>query len=285
MLHFERKRQKAIAEAETKGMNLWTGTFEEAVRVKIFHALQDAADGLDASMITCDAAQRRLIRALGKHRLTNLDLSEIPPTQKNAADYVQYVHECSDAMMPSVIEAAFVGLRAAGESMYGAPGDVTTENFRASVKTILEHHRISWDVVGNELIERKSQALHAGVIEPAVRLLAGRKDLAAVEHAFQEALREVSKGTPEDAITDAGTALQEMLTACGCQGNQLGDLATDARKKDLLAPHDGKLVDWVAADRSQKGDSHRVVASSKEDAWLMIYVVGALIVRLAAGKR
>jgi hypothetical protein len=75
-------------------------------------------------------------------------------------------------------------------------------------------------------------------------------------------------------------------------GNALGPLIESAKRKGLLAPHDTpmeaaivKIMDWVAADRSLKGDSHRAAQPSKDDAWFTIHVVGALIVRLAAGKR
>jgi hypothetical protein len=60
MLHFERKRLKAVKEAEAKSQNVWTGNFEDAVRVKIYHALKDAGDGADAWIAACNAAQRRL---------------------------------------------------------------------------------------------------------------------------------------------------------------------------------------------------------------------------------
>jgi hypothetical protein len=42
MLHFERKRLKEIAAAEAGGKSFGTSKFEEAVRVKIFHALRHA---------------------------------------------------------------------------------------------------------------------------------------------------------------------------------------------------------------------------------------------------
>jgi hypothetical protein len=292
MLQFERQRQKAVAEAEAKGQKIWTGTFDNAVRTKIFHALKDAAEGADAFAIACDAAQRRLVKALGKHRLTNLNVSEIAPALRLASDYMYYLDTCPNEMVPSVVEAAFVGLRAAGDTLYGAPAHLTTANFTTSVKAILDQHRILWDLVGDEMIELKSKELHSGVVEPALRLLAGRPDLAPAEKAYQDSLREVSQGAPEDAITDVGTALQEMLRASGCKGNSIGDLAADARKRDLLAPHDTRLaagihsiIEWVGADRSEKGDAHRAGRPSKDDAWLTIHVVGALIVRLAAGKR
>ncbi len=292
MLHVERQRLKAVAEAEAKGQKVWTETFDNAVRIKIFHAMKEAAAGGDAFTIACEAAQQTLIKALGQHRLTKMDLAKIPQQLRLASDFIEYLHSCPNDMVPSVVEAAFVGLGAAADTLYGAPAHITTANFRTSVKTILDGSRLPWDLVDDQMIELKSRELHSGVVQPALHLLAGRPELAAVEHAYQEALRKVTSGTAEDAITHAGTALQEMLRTCGCKGNSIGDLASSARKKDLLAPHDTRLaagiqsiVEWVGADRSEKGSTHIVVSPSKDDGWLTIHVVGALIVRLAAGDR
>jgi hypothetical protein len=59
--------------------------------------------------------------------------------------------------------------------------------------------------------------------------------------------------------------------------------------KGLIGSHDGRMtnaiedvMDWVAANRSEKGDSHKVGDANRDDAWPMIHVVGALIVRLDA---
>lgn len=98
--------------------------------------------------------------------------------------------------------------------------------------------------------------------------------------------------TPPDAITDAGTALQEALQALGCGGNALGGLIKDAMKKGLLAPHDATLASgiknfmaWASADRSETGDAHKSSDATLDDAWLMVHIVGALIVRLAGTPR
>ena len=79
--------------------------------------------------------------------------------------------------------------------------------------------------------------------------------------------------------------------AVGCEGNQLGDLIKSARTRGLIAAHDSPLLDviekalnWVAADRSQTGDSHHASHASRDDAWLIVHIVGAFIVRLAAGE-
>jgi hypothetical protein len=109
-----------------------------------------------------------------------------------------------------------------------------------------------------------------------------------VERAFHDALRELKPGgNPGDAITDAGSALQEMLLAAGAEGNALGPLLASARGKGLLGPYDSKLAegvkligDWVSADRSTRGDAHSASNANIDDAWLAVHVAAALIVRL-----
>ena len=141
------------------------------------------------------------------------------------------------------------------------------------------------------MVPFESKEMHQAVVEPALQLLHNPK-FEKAEKANRQALEELSKGTPGDAVTDAGTALQETLTTLGCDGNSLGQLIKSARAKGLLAPHDARMtkaiedvMEWVSADRSEKGDSHKAETAQKEDAWFIIHVVGALIVRLAGRSR
>ena len=68
-------------------------------------------------------------------------------------------------------------------------------------------------------------------------------------------------------------------------------LIKSAKAKGLLAAHDERMtqaiegiMQWVAADRSEKGDSHKADKAAKEDAWFIVHVVGALIVRLVGAN-
>jgi hypothetical protein len=131
------------------------------------------------------------------------------------------------------------------------------------------------------------------VVAPVLRLLSGRAGWGTIENAYQGALREIHDGHPDDAITDAATALQEALVRVGCEGNALGPLIDSAKKKGLLAPHDqtlgtgiAKILDWVSADRSEMGDGHKGASkANRDDAWLSAHVVGAVILRLAGSPR
>ena len=109
----------------------------------------------------------------------------------------------------------------------------------------------------------------------------------AAQTAYRNALREISDDNADDAVTDAGTALQETLETLGCDGQSLGQLITSAKRKGLLGSHDKRMTDgielvlrWAAKERNE-GEARHAVRTELSDAWLMVHVVGALIVRLA----
>jgi hypothetical protein len=178
---------------------------------------------------------------------------------------------------------------------YGVTHEYDTadhEHFWNTVNAALREHRISFELVGDTMIPFASKELHTEIVVPTMRLLSGRVGWDKVESAYQDALREIADGKPADAITDAGTALQEAFVTLGCLGNSLGVLAKSARSKGLFAPHDvlmtetlHKLVDWVSADRSEKGDVHQAREPSVDDAWLTVHIVGAIILRLVGPTR
>jgi uncharacterized protein YehS (DUF1456 family) len=198
-------------------------------------------------------------------------------------DFDGYYQTCGDDMFPTVVEALILALHANDRYHRGL-----VPKFTQAVNVILGQERVGWEVIEGEMVEIHSKELHTEVVEPALQLL-HRPEFAGAEAAYRSALEETAQGNAADAITDAGTALQETLTTIGCEGNQLGDLIRSARKKGVLAPHDepmAKAIDavlnWVAADRSQMGDSHHASEARSEDAWLIVHVVGALIVRFAS---
>ena len=281
MLFFRRKRQEELARREAEGETFWTKKFDESIRTKIVLAFNDAGgDYLDHY----STFARHLIRQdVGLLFLTNPNLSD---TQ----DLFNYVLSCRDEMVPTAIEAMAAALRDT-QIPYVAVMWPALEPFQATVATALREHRISYDLIGGEMIGFSSRELHEAVMVPTLRLLAGRRDLGNVETAYREALDQIAKGKSGNAITDAGTALQETLLALGCDGNALGPLIKSARSRGILAPHDSPLLDaiekamhWVSADRSEMGDAHSATDPTVEDAWLIVHVVGALVLRLAQGR-
>jgi hypothetical protein len=160
--------------------------------------------------------------------------------------------------------------------------------YESRLNDVLNAHRVAFKMINGEMVPFSGDPVYAATIEPTIRLLIDRR-FDGAQAAFLKALREIQDGEADDAITDAGTALQETLTALGCQGDVLGRLIQDARARGLLAGHDEKLtagissfMNWASADRSQTGDAHKQSDATIADAWLAVHIIGALIIRLAS---
>jgi hypothetical protein len=282
MALFSRRRRLAeLAAQEAKGASFWSTSFDQKFRNKLIHAFTDAARDYLGNY--AEAARDQILRDEGLMHLVGPNNSEIN-------DLLNFILICDDQMMPTVIEALATALRDTHVPFVYSNGGALQE-FQETVATALREHRLSYDFINGEMVEFSSRELHEAVTAPALRLLAGRKDLGNVENAYLEALDQLSRGKTGNAITDAGRALQEALSALGCDGNALGPLIGSARKNGLLAGHDSPMADalekvmhWVSADRSEMGDAHVEKDASPEDAWLIVHVVGALILRLTQGS-
>jgi hypothetical protein len=280
VLFNRRKRLRERAQAEARGESFWTSGFDQKVRARLMYAARDT--GGQSLGTVWESARLLILKDEGLFQLSDADAH---PSE----DFLKYFFACPDDMMPTTIEALHLAMDdiARGHHPYGAK----PHHFAEGIRAILAEERVAYDFSDGHMIPFESKELHQAVVEPALQLL-HNPQFEKTERAFRQALEELSKGTAGDAITDAGTALQETLTALGCDGNRLGLLIKSAKAKGLLAAHDARMtqaiedvMEWVAADRSEKGDSHKADAATKEDAWFTIHVVGALIVRLVGGVR
>jgi hypothetical protein len=279
MLYTRRKRLRERAEAEAKGESFWTGTFDAKVRTRLFYAARDAATS--DWLFICELARDLILKDEGIAFLSNAhDLPHV--------DFSSYFMGCPHDEMPTVIESVYVAMNSY-DNTYGSYV-IQFHEFGKAVHEILEEERVAFDFADGQMVPFESKELYQAVMEPAMKLL-HNPSFSEAEKAYQHALEEVTSGKPGDAITDAGTALQETLNALGCEGNSLGPLIKSAKAKGLLVAHDARMtkaiedvMEWVSADRSEKGDSHKADAAQKEDAWLIIHVVGALIVRLVGAS-
>ena len=284
MLHSRRTRLAKLAQREAEGESLWKPAFDKPARVKLVHAFRDAVDEQYGSEAFYVAARAAVLRDEGLFFLCDEYMNEME-------DLLTYVLRADDGLVPTVVEAMSRALhhdrlRQQTNNYRGCEG------FDAIVGVILREQRISYELIDSEMVPIESLAMHSNVIAPPLRLLAGAKILQPVETAYRDALDELSKGKAGNAITDAGTALQELLVALSCEGNALGPLIKSAKVKGLFAGHDSPMVDaiekvlhWVSADRSEKGDAHSSAEPALDDAWLTVNVVGALLLRLSKGKR
>jgi hypothetical protein len=274
MLFSGRKREEDNLRREASGESLWSPTFTQSSRVKIVYALYDAVRVENYRRFTLETAHARLGRLYGLLTLTG--------SRDMAEDLTAYFYACSDENVPDVIEALCLGLMEARNSDSGFHF-VEPQQFHNEVNDILRLERISFDLVTGKMVDFESREMHESIIAPTITLLAGKAGWDSVETAYRDALNELGRN-PGNAITDATTALQQALELRHCDGNSLGDLAKSAVARNVLTPYDIKLIDWANADRGLKGDAHNSPDAATSDAWLVVHIVGALILRLASGE-
>ncbi|MGO1699605.1 MAG: hypothetical protein ACTHZD_14755 [Micrococcaceae bacterium] len=272
----ERMRLKKIAEAEDAGESFWTDELDDPARQKLVYAIEAAIQYLeevDRELYATDlwwSFSRKFCLDNGIAR-TRFDSTRLAMTKDD--------------------EVIFSFVEIAGQAMESHEG---FSEYVHAVNRALDRHRINYQLAPNgEIIPRDSQQTHADVTLPALHLLHGRPDFAKAESAYMDALRQISDNNPSTAITKAGTALQETFSALGIRESTLGKQIGKARHDpNLLAGRDQQLLDgisnflnWAAAERNDNSDAHYVTDAVLDDAWLMVHIVGALILRLAGEPR
>ncbi|MCS5721082.1 hypothetical protein N1028_02370 [Herbiconiux sp. CPCC 203407] len=276
MLHNRRRRLADIAQREAAGESFWTDEFSEPLRIRF----QQIMGVLSQERGDIDVEARRLI--LFDEGWTSL----VDDNYGEIYDYRKYMVSAPDDMMPTVLEAWYFACQSSNVRLTRGNRDLRP-TYEKLVNNLLREHRLSFEMVKGEMVPFSSRELHVEVVEPTLRLLS-EPTWAPVEAAYQKALSELSRGDAADAVTDAGTALQEALTLLGCDGNALGPLIKSAKQKKILSAHDAPMLEaiekvfhWVSADRSASGDGHNSSPAELEDAWFIIHVVGAILVRVS----
>lgn len=295
-----RERERRAAEAAVGRPRALALRFTPEARAKLVWAAADNVPAVNIDLLR-SADAPLLFRQEAAVLVREWGLA--PFTADGVPDFL--ANRATDDQVVDIIEAFFVAAAqvAAVATSQSAPYgggwqerealNAAIAAYRSKVNEILDDHDIAWQLVGDEMIPRSSIAMHATIIEPVITLTGGDARYVNVEKAYRAALHELKPGgNPPHAITLAGTSLQEMLEAVGAKGDTLGRLLVDARKRELLAPYDSKLAetvdsigDWVSSDRSTRGDAHHVRDASTDDAWLAVRVAGALILRLAGGRK
>lgn len=275
MAYFSERKRLAEQEArEAAGEDLWAAVLPEPAREKITRVLEIYLDRQYPQEPLFDLVKKRITFSRGT--------TSIAGVADAWADIRKAVRVGDVAAVADVLEVS-------REACEEDRGSHDAEGLSGVINDILASHRVSLEFVDRQVVEFESREMHKGVVVPALTLLGGDPKFAAVESAYQDALKELAteKGAP-DAITDAGRALQEMLEARGCKGNTIGKLLKSARAMGVLSASDEQLeqgisniIDWVSADRNTKGDVHKASDATRADAWLTVHVVGALILRLA----
>jgi len=287
MLYSRRKRLSEDQLAAAAGRDLWTDRLPPEARFKLAYAVRDFVDQCFGSYGTWDhiaEARKMVLRDLGLPKLTS--------SNDESADFFDSLLQSAEDTVYSQLEAVLVLAKVIAESTsvaWGYSYESATNvrrrlpGLQDTISTTLREHWIKCDLVDGKFIDIESRQLHESVVIPSLTLLGANKRFVQAEKAFQDALREIHNGSPEDAITDAATALQEALGALGMTGNTVSKRVDEAIKGGLLMPYDRKLGEWLEADRSTKGDAHNAAPADAGDAWLAVHIVGAVIVRVASG--
>lgn len=164
-------------------------------------------------------------------------------------------------------------------------GSRSRQWFQDRITEVLEDHRIGFVFVNGSFQPRSGSVVDREVLRPTLEFLTGDPRFADADTTYCEALSAIQHRQPDEAITKACTALQSVLAALGCNSHKLSKQVARAIDKGLLAKHDKPLEGWLTADRGTLGSAHPGEGTAtREDAWLTVHVVGAIILRLARGR-
>jgi hypothetical protein len=281
----EQRRKERLAEEErVSGSIQWSEYFPESVSRKLNNGIdkwvgqRQILETQIAEMIRLHSARGRVDYSLSTVLDARSDLEEAFHEERLDLLYalgivLRELHETKDGQLV-VSGARSITYRFQAEEFFEYANDLFLS------------HRVDWEYINGQLLPRGNQELHVAVVRPTLELLAGETRYGQVEVAYSKALSDLGKGESAHAIASAGVALQEMFEAVGAKGTTIGKLSSDAVRQGLIVGYDQKLseiADWVNSERSTKGLTHRTSDTKREDAWLMIHVVGALILRLSKG--
>lgn len=294
-LFAERRRLEDRAAAHDRGSLELSVELEHRAQVKLSAAWTDAVRPLGPSVL--NALSKRISergqRSIGVS-LSPLDMSFGLGTSNDVLlSLIEAEHEALASYAtdrevdPKTVDSDFRPLPPIAAAMAAPDG------FLVDVNRILESHDVALRLTASsQLVPVTSFELHDDVVTPTLRLLHADPRFTAAEMAYLKALQEIRNGDAGDAITDAATALQSALTVLGCSGATLGALLSSARSRGLLRGNDTPLAEaiaasgrWVAAQRNDGEAHYGNPDSTLSDAWMVVHVVGALIVRLVDTTR
>lgn len=217
-------------------------------------------------------------------RSLRIDHPDITVSTRYDSELFLTVIEAAHAALVALVEK---GVQFTGRDPLNDKLETDPDEFLERVNYVFEAHLVPLHLLHNsQFASVKSQEMNTEVVAPTLDLLRGQPKFANAEKAYQDALKELRNQDPGDAITDAGRALSEALAALGCKGKVLGDQIKSAKTIGLIRGTDTPLTDaiakWVATQRNE-GEAHTSDHGyTTADAWMVVHVVGALIIRLAA---
>lgn len=275
-----RKKRGYQTELEAAGKNLWTDRLSPVVRVQFTHIIKNSVEQHYLNDQISDVERHvsfqfgfiSLSHAFGFRTLSSLE------QVLNAILY----EECEEDVVFSLLEAVWDIVPHYPGGHVPNPRGIYSHDLRV----VLEDARVSYDFVEGNIVPRGEQEMHVEVVVPTITLLSGRPSFEDAERNYMDALTSIRQGRFDDAVTNAAAAVEATLRILGC-----GDARTAFAKRgavaierNLLAPHDKGLLGWITATRGLEGDAHGQGShTTRADAWLVVHVAGALILRLVDG--
>src|SRR5258708_35532247 len=226
MLYSERKRLADIALRESDGENLWSLRIPTAFRRKLLELIFNMGEVVNYydSPIYSNGTER-ILSIARSIILRDTGRGALAGGRTTDQDMQMHIMEGASEDYPDILEALIQALTSLLSNY--AQGSAEVKSFEASINKLLESYRIAYSLEHGEVIPFKSRELHTSIVLPALRLLT-QQGWESVEESYQDSLKELVGGKPDNAITDATTALQEALRKVGCKGANLASLLKSA---------------------------------------------------------
>lgn len=275
-VYTRRKAARLEAEARARGedVDYLTEDAPDAFRNQLVFALMDAN-----GQHTFRAVHGYLARGRGTPYLSG-------SRHEPGDDLLELIRTGSTDDLMDVIDAAIQTRLGADTGLVVGGGWQEVHEFVERIRAHLEDHKLAFDVINNQVVDKTSEELHREVVVPALTLLHSRPRFADVERQYRDALDELSKHQWGDAITDANAAAEETLRILlGLKEGKLPDLLGQARQRGLFGDVQERWLKQfvngfgaLSSMRNVEGDAHKAGTEERSIAWLAVHWAGALIV-------
>lgn len=280
--------QEAAARARGEEVDNLVNDVPKEFRQQLVYAIKDAATWLVGADWQVRNVSRYLINRITDHLREEYGWPCLAiQTDENGADLASFILDrATTPQVMDVIDAVIMVFR-----MEGARPDLLDcavdglTRFADTVSRRMRQHKLAYDLVELQVVEKQSEELHQAVVAPALTLLHGRSQFADAERQYRDALGELADDNWADAVTDASAAVENLLRAIlGFRQGTLADLLGQARNRGLFGDaQSGRIKKVVTgftalADlRNEESDAHGN-RTDPETAWLAVHWAGALIV-------
>ena len=194
----------------------------EGFRWRLWYALQAAFN--NGSYDARDM-HRAGFGALHAHLREEYGVGRLSKSNVAAGDWVEDLGQfvLQDATTPELMDVIDGAARGVIVSQDRYIGPNVMDKFRATMRQRMREHKLAYDIVEGQVVEKDVEELHRAVVVPALTLLHGRSRFKDAERQYREALDELAKANWADAITDANAAVEVVAkTILGYRGGRGG---------------------------------------------------------------